>query len=469
MLIDSNSIKELYNGASPKEFHPRVQIMSITVETPLIHLCISDGSDEIHGIYSGKKFKEAFLSNTITIFHIIELTDYCLLAKNDGFILSISDFDSRYNPNRKIFDPVDRKSPITVKKIENIPAVSPSPQQDMALKLKVLEKSKIKICNGGSNFFKIIAKNSEDEHVEVQFFAAKAEFYEPRIIIGGVYEIINGTTIEPNPKYQKASTKAVIRVNAKTEIRELIEENPNSSAKNNKEVPAMAENIVQMPRELEISLEEVKKPVSEPQFGILSQPSVSIDHLINPNSIHSAPQQREIIDLITIQQLEALISNQEPNYQQQCKILCTIGLIKNPDIWYKGCANKGCKKKVFQNVDHSFTCLKCQTVSNQYENRYLFSLPLYDCTGSTDVRIFDHLAHTLLEISANDFEREKRKNQDSPNKILGRIYGRQIIAVVQITNSPEWGAQAVLVGIRQAEGALNTLLEDIRFIAETII
>jgi replication factor A1 len=84
-------------------------------------------------------------------------------------------------------------------------------------------------------------------------------------------------------------------------------------------------------------------------------------------------------DLVSIQ-----VAKQQPlknNEARYCNVLGTVVAFRESNAVYKSCGINGCKRKVVENVDGTFTCEKCKRSGvATFTYRYTLSVRLLSCS-----------------------------------------------------------------------------------------
>jgi hypothetical protein len=437
-MIDKEAFKRISNGETPNNFTPSVQVLGVEKSASGYLLDLYDSDVNFQGLYLGSKLKDALDSNNISPSYIIRLQDYCF-NQTVEVPLIIFEFEERVNSDLQIRPPkceTETKSP----KYTPISELLSSARWE--LKVRVLDKQSIKDYRHSTDigkYFKLIVIDSAGNQAEIVFFGAKVEEYFQMIQVSKIYSILQGIVSPPHPNYRKEGVLYEIRSTKETRVTQL-EEDPD------------------IPREAFHKNKE--KP--EPKGPIINECGV-FEEVKHKEDFEKAAL-KKFIELSTFEQIRALKGSES---KVMVYVLCTIGklsLNQNENLWYQGCPNVKCKRKI--NVI-SFDKFFCQNCKKNYPNsccRYRIMLPMHDTTGTYKVKIFDNYAETLLKISAQDLSYMSDVNYSKAESIVLALFGRKVIAELQITFSGS-SKDVVLMKTRPAEDAYETLLADIDYIA----
>ncbi|KAH9417485.1 Vacuolar protein sorting-associated protein 53 [Dermatophagoides pteronyssinus] len=94
---------------------------------------------------------------------------------------------------------------------------------------------------------------------------------------------------------------------------------------------------------------------------------------------------------------------------------------------YKSCASSTnqCLKKVLENEDGTYQCLKCNEKSINFQWRMIIQLFLADCSGSFYVTIFNNQIEQILKKSVSELATLIQTDENQYLKILNQIIFRQ--------------------------------------------
>lgn len=421
-MIDKESYSRISNGETCSDFKPSVQILGIEKVSNGFLLDLYDGDCNFHGLYLGSKLKEALDSNLISPNHIIKLQDYCFNQTVDVPLI-IFEFEQRFNPNQKINSEI---SDSANKGQRFTPIADLLTISRWELKVRVLSKQNIKDyrhSNEVGKYFKLLLIDRAGNLAEMVFFGAKVEEYFNYITRFKVYSISQATVSPPHPNYRKEGVVYEIKSTRETQICEL-EDDPEIP----QEYPAVNETV--------------------PKVPIVNECRV-IDE----------------VDLVTFEQIKALKSNVDEKIN--ISVLATIGkmtLNETEGLWYQGCSNDKCKRKVNTISFNKYFCQNCRKNYETFTYRYRVMLPMHDCTGMMKVKIFDNYAESLLKISAQQLNYMSEVNRNKAESILLALFGRKVVADLQVSFNGN-SKDVVLIRTRPPECAFDTLLAEIDYIA----
>lgn len=435
-MIDRETYSRISNGETCTDFMPSVQILGIEKVENGFLLDLFDGEETFHGLYLGSKLKEALDSNLISPNHIIKLLDYCFNQTVDTPLI-IFEFEQRFNPNQQLKparleeDPKGRKfTPIS-------DLLSTSRWE---LKVRVISKQNIKDyrhSNEVGKYFKLVLIDRAGNLAEMVFFGAKVEEYFNLITRLKVYSISQATVSPPHPNYRKEGVVYEIKSTRETSIEEL-EEDP------------------EIPQEYLGSKEPIPKGPIVNECGIFEE-------LKQKEEAEKALKKN--LDLVTFEQIKCLKPASDCRFN--ISVLATIGkltLNETEGLWYQGCSNDRCKRKVSVITFNKYYCSNCRMNYETFIYRYRVMLPMHDSTGMIKVKIFDTYAETLLKVSAQQLNYMSEINRNKAESILLSLFGRKVVAELQISSNGS-SKDIVLIRTKPPDCAFETLLADIDYIA----
>lgn len=193
-----------------------------------------------------------------------------------------------------------------------------------------------------------------------------------------------------------------------------------------------------------------------------------INFAVSQNFVsNQAPLTKKPIELTTIAQIFNVNFDPSEVYKQKFSVLCTIGklsLTETENLWYRGCSNDRCSRKLLQNHDGRYYCQGCKVFHKDFTYRYRVLLPIHDSTGSLRVKVFDKYAQNLLGVTAQQLNIYKNLNNNKAEATFMNIFGKRIIAVIQVTLEKDGRRDLVLCSARPADDAFDSLLQDIAYI-----
>ncbi|OTF70391.1 hypothetical protein BLA29_001680, partial [Euroglyphus maynei] len=146
-------------------------------------------------------------------------------------------------------------------------------------------------------------------------------------------------------------------------------------------------------------------------FKYLSNPNVEIN---NDNFI---PTNQRYISSVTPSSIRV---GQTLNFQT---IATVIGFNPIEYHMYKSCAK--CPKKVIENGDNTFECLKCNEKSTHYQWRMIVKLKLADLSGSFLATIFNDQIEIMFKKSVSELATLIQSDTNQYGKILNEILFNQ--------------------------------------------
>lgn len=331
-----------------------------------------------------------------------------------------------------------------------IPISDIKEQKIWDIKIRVLEKTLIKVYNhenSSGKYFKIIVIDASNTLAEIVFFANQADEYFNIIQESKVFRVSNGTVNDPHPTYKKEGVSYEIRVNKLT-------------------VVAECEDDDSIPKEHIVNKDSRKRHEKEFSLRLDEISELSINEL-NQDHNHRNPENLEIL---TIDQIQFIEHDLKEPFKFRFNLLCYIGKLNfssNESLWYQGCINDKCTKKVNMVEADKFFCYGCKTTYPRYKYRYRILLPLHDSTGTIMVKIFDKNAEKILGMPAESLQVIKEINEQKAFSILLKIFGQKVVANVQISFEEEM-KDFVLLGIEPAIVSIKSLIADIRYIEKLI-
>ncbi|KAL7599252.1 hypothetical protein Lser_V15G22809 [Lactuca serriola] len=139
-------------------------------------------------------------------------------------------------------------------------------------------------------------------------------------------------------------------------------------------------------------------------------PSVSM----SLNSLSNSTTHPDSFKTISQIKDEKLGTSEKPDY---ITINATIWHMKLENFYYTACplmaGERKCSKKVVDNGDGKWKCLKCDKVVDECEYRYILQLEIQDHTGSTWVTAFQEIGEEIMGFSAKDLHDMRYEEQDN--------------------------------------------------------
>lgn len=438
-MIDKEAYKRISNGETHFNYCPCVQILGIEKAANGYLLDLNDGESNFQGLYLGTKLKEALASNMISSSDLITLQDYCF-NQTVEVPLIIFEFEQTLNPDLSIRPPRS-ESDSRISRYTPISELLNSSKWE--LKVRILDKQNIKDyrhSNDIGKYFKMIVIDCAGSLAEMVFFGAKVEEYFKRIQRFGVYSISQGVVNPPHPHYRREGVLYEIRSTRETKVLELDDD------------PLIPTEVNQK-----------KVEVAEPKGPIINECGV-FEEVKNKEEVDKLGI-KKINDLYTFEQIRAMKGQNDSKIT--ASVLCTIGklpLNERENLWYQGCPNVKCKRKVNIVDFEKFYCTNCRMNYQNYTYRYRVMLPLHDMTGMYRVKIFDNFAENLLKIPAQQLSYMSEVNHSKAEAIILALFGKKIIADLQITFTGST-KDVVLIKTRPVEEALDSIMADIDYIA----
>jgi Replication factor-A C terminal domain/Replication factor-A protein 1, N-terminal domain len=490
-MLTSNSIRDILNGSKPADFTPVVQITSIEKHENRYKLSISDGKSLYDALYMGFEFKELLDKEQITIYHIIRIIDYCI-NRNISTAIIIFQFDERFNPGYIIGNPDYLATRISSQDIQYSPISNIDREPNWIIKARVIEKSGLshyKSLTNKGTYFKIYIVDNSGAVAEGIFFNRACTKFFNRIIMGNVYSFGNGRPKTPHPLYNYRRG-VVFEINfdldslvfeenydcdiplsndlARSETETQSSVDGNFANGTDRPLPNNMQNLnfgngADRPVAAKIHNRDPIQAAYTPSYQVLGVRRLCTEPLRINFSENRA-------NLSTIAEILSHINQIDLAYKETYDILCTIGKLYVSDInalFYEGCIVDRCKKKVMPLNQEKYRCDKCNVNYLNFTPRYKFSLPIHDSTGSLYAKVFDEYGNTLLGVTAEKLQILYILNPEGAKKILFELFGKKIVARVQVTilNGQK---DFVLLHTKSLQAGFKALFSDIESISEQI-
>ncbi|CAK5063340.1 unnamed protein product [Meloidogyne enterolobii] len=97
-----------------------------------------------------------------------------------------------------------------------------------------------------------------------------------------------------------------------------------------------------------------------------------------------------------------------------------VNAVKTEQAIYQACPVKGCRKKL-QMEGNQYRCEKCNQTFDNYSNILMLQLEVADFTGTVWMTMFDELATSLLETSADELAQLQRDDHYRFDAIFNKI------------------------------------------------
>lgn len=126
---------------------------------------------------------------------------------------------------------------------------------------------------------------------------------------------------------------------------------------------------------------------------------------------------------------ELLDSAHSSSLPAEVEILGTITSLIISDykpFWYLACDRENCQKKVSSYSNGLYYCSSCQKFSSKFIHRYCIEICISDCTGKINVKAFDTIGKSILQIPAEALVKLSYFSPESFLKIIHSPPGKQI-------------------------------------------
>ncbi|KAF7639064.1 Replication protein A subunit [Meloidogyne graminicola] len=97
-----------------------------------------------------------------------------------------------------------------------------------------------------------------------------------------------------------------------------------------------------------------------------------------------------------------------------------VNAVKAEQAIYQACPVKGCRKKL-QMEGNQYRCEKCNQIFDNYLNIIMLQIEVADCTGTIWLTMFDELATSLLETSADQLAQLQRDDHNRFDAIFNKL------------------------------------------------
>lgn len=121
------------------------------------------------------------------------------------------------------------------------------------------------------------------------------------------------------------------------------------------------------------------------------------------------PKDRKTIDQV----LNEGLGQDQTGKVDAFSVLATLHYIKNTNMWYPACKSEGCNKKVTQEGDGQWQCIKCDRTFPEPEYRYLFTGGITDLTGHLWVNGFNEVGEHFFGATANQLHDQYGDDPDA--------------------------------------------------------
>lgn len=97
----------------------------------------------------------------------------------------------------------------------------------------------------------------------------------------------------------------------------------------------------------------------------------------------------------------------------------TIVHIKADTLFYPGCSNEGCNKKVLQG-NEGWRCEKCDRSFSEPNYRYMMSMSVADHTGQAWLQGFNDVGLVVFGKTANEMNALKEQDESAYNAVIAK-------------------------------------------------